>query len=102
MDEIVDPDPPLHTNCRCDIITMESILAGNAIKNGVDGSESWLKHFGGLPEYDIRKEELISLCWNERKRPSKFASEKLYRKTKILIFRKLQEEYGIWINFCSI
>ena len=33
INEVVAPEPPLHINCRCDIIPMESIAAGNATKN---------------------------------------------------------------------
>ena len=32
IDEVVDPEPPLHINCRCDIIPLESVEAGNATK----------------------------------------------------------------------
>ncbi len=31
-DDVVDSEPPLHNNCRCDIIPMKSIEAGNATK----------------------------------------------------------------------
>ena len=79
-DEVVDPEPPLHNNCRCDIIPMESVEAGNATKNEKDGADYWLKHFGELPEYYVTKEELIKYGWSDGKKPSKFAPGKMYSK----------------------
>lgn len=80
LDEVVDPAPPLHNNCRCDIIPMQSIVAGNATKNNNDGADYWLKYFGKLPEYYVTKEELIRFGWNEGKKPSKYAPSKMYSK----------------------
>lgn len=39
IDEVVEPAPPLHINCRCDIIPLESIEAGNATKNNNEGAD---------------------------------------------------------------
>ncbi len=80
IDEVVDPEPPLHNNCRCDIIPMESVEAGNATKNNNDGADYWLKYFGELPEYYVTKEELIKYGWSDGKKPSKFAPGKMYSK----------------------
>lgn len=80
IDEVVDLVPPLHNNCRCDIIPMESIESGNATKNNNDGADYWLKHFGELPEYYLTKEELIQYGWSDGKKPAKFAPEKMYSK----------------------
>ena len=80
INEVVDPSPPLHVNCRCDIIPMKSISAGNATKNGDDGADYWIKHFGELPEYYITKSELIDLGWSDGKKPAKFAPGKMYTK----------------------
>lgn len=80
IDEVVDPAPPLHNNCRCDIIPMESIEAGNATKNNNDGADYWLKYFGEIPEYYITKEELIKYGWSNGKNPSKFAPGRMYFK----------------------
>ena len=80
INEVVDPSPPLHVNCRCDIIPMKSISAGNATKNGDNGADYWIKHFGELPEYYITKSELIDLGWSDGKKPAKFAPGKMYTK----------------------
>lgn len=61
IDEDVNPAPPLHYNCRCDILTMESILAGNATNEAKEGADYWLKCFAALPEYYITKNDLIAL-----------------------------------------
>ncbi len=78
IDDVVVPEPPLHNNCRCDIIPMESIEAGNATKNEENGADYWLKHFGGLPDYYISSSDLEKLGWRYGKRPSKFAPGKMY------------------------
>lgn len=80
IDEVVDPAPPLHINCRCDIIPMESVEAGNATKKGDEGADYWLKHFGKLPEYYVSSRDLEKLGWRYGKRPSKFAPGKMYSK----------------------
>ena len=80
INEVVDPEPPLHNNCRCDIILLESIKAGNATKNGDDGADYWLKDFGTLPEYYVSSRDLEKLGWRYGKRPSKFAPGKMYSK----------------------
>ena len=58
IDEVVDSTPPLHNNCRCDIIPMESVEAGKATKNEKDGADYWLKYFGKLPEYYVSSRDL--------------------------------------------
>lgn len=80
IDEVVNPSPPLHVNCRCDIIPLESITAGNATKNGDNGADYWIKHFGELPEYYITKSELIDSGWSDGKKTAKFAPGKMYTK----------------------
>ena len=80
INEVVAPEPPLHINCRCDIIPMESIAAGNATKNKKEGADYWLKYFGKLPEYYVTKEELIKYGWSDGKKLSKYAPGKMYSK----------------------
>ena len=70
--EVVEPEPPLHINCRCDIIPMESIEAGNATKNEENGADYWLKHFGKLPEYYISEEDALNYGWRKGKSPVKY------------------------------
>ncbi len=80
IDEDVNPAPPLHHNCRCDISVMESIIAGNATNEAKEGADYRLKHFSELPEYYITKNDLIALGWKEGKKPSKYAPGKMYSK----------------------
>lgn len=77
MDEFVDPEPPLHDNCRCDIIPLESVNAGNATKNSKDGADYWLKYYGDLPEYYTSKNEAKKLGWRQGKSPSTFVPDKM-------------------------
>lgn len=77
IDEIVNPEPPLHPNCRCDIIALESIEAGNATKDGEDGADYWLEFYGQLPNYYITKNEAKSLGWRQGKSLSNIASGKM-------------------------
>lgn len=77
IDELVDPAPPLHSKCRCDIIPMESIFAGNATKNGEEGADYYLKYFCELPQYYISKKEAKVLGWRQSKSPSKHVPGKM-------------------------
>ena len=67
----------LHINCRCDIIPMESIEAGNATKNNNEGADYWLKYFGELPEYYVTKNKAKSLGWRQGKSPSNYIPGKM-------------------------
>lgn len=67
IDEIVNPAPPLHYNCRCDISVMESIIAGNATEEAEEGADYWLKNFAALPEYYISKEDAEIQGWKSGK-----------------------------------
>lgn len=73
INEIIDQEPPIHPNCRCQIIELEAIKAGNATDKGIDGADYWLKHYGRLPEYYISSDQLSALGWRYGDRPSKFA-----------------------------
>lgn len=77
MRETVDPAPPLHPNCRCEIWPMESIIAGNATKDSENGADWWLKQYGVLPEYYITAEELQTLGWRRGQKPSTYAPGKM-------------------------
>ncbi len=55
IDEVVEQEPPLHNNCRCEIIPMKSIVAGNATNDGDNGADYWLHFFNILPEYYVTK-----------------------------------------------
>lgn len=77
INEIVDPAPPLHPNCRCEIWPMEAVIAGNATKDGENGADWRLKHYGVLPEYYITVEELQAFGWVVGDKPSKYAPGKM-------------------------
>lgn len=48
--EVIDPEPPLHLNCRCKILPLQALSAGMATKNGFLGADWWLKTYGKLPD----------------------------------------------------
>lgn len=73
MDEKLEPEPPIHINCRCEIVPMQAIIAGGATNDGDNGADWWLKNLGVLPKYYITAEELEKLGWNYGDRPSKYA-----------------------------
>ena len=77
MDEILDIEPPLHPNCRCNIKPMEAVSAGQGTQDGQKGADYWMKYFADLPAYYITKEELVALGWKWGKAPAKFASGKM-------------------------
>lgn len=78
MDEDPDPKPPLHENCRCDILPAEAIAPGGATKDGENGADFWLLYFGKLPDYYISDDELRALGWRSGKPPKRFAPGKMY------------------------
>ena len=63
MNETPNPKPPLHFSCRCDIVKMRAILAGNATKNGVNGADWYLKYYGRLPSYYIDSKSAKKSGW---------------------------------------
>lgn len=77
MDEVVVPEPPLHINCRCAVVPMESITAGNATEDKNDGADYWLKYFGKLPEYYVPKEDAINYGWHNGKSPARYIPGKM-------------------------
>ena len=76
--EIPDMKPPLHVMCRCEILPMEAIMPGKATKDGENGADYWLTHYGKLPDYYISKEELIELGWKGSKTIASKAPGKMY------------------------
>ncbi len=57
LDEWVDPEPPLHPNCRCVVEYLQALFAGTATNNGMGGADWWLKNYGQLPNYYISKSD---------------------------------------------
>ena len=78
IDEILDIEPPLHPNCRCIIDRMDAVVAGGATKDGENGADYWLVHYGQLPGYYISDEDLRALGWRNGKAPKKYAPGKMY------------------------
>lgn len=78
MYEIPDIEPPLHDNCRCAILPLEAIMPGSATKDGENGADHWLIHYGKLPDYYISDEEMRALGWKSGKPPKRFAPGKMY------------------------
>lgn len=56
---------------------MESVIAGFATKDGVNGADWCLKHNGKLPDYYITLDELYALGYGWGKVPRKFAPGKM-------------------------
>ena len=77
INERIDQEPPIHPYCRCQIIELEAIKAGNATDKGTDGADYWLKHYGKLPDYYISPNQLSTLGWRYGDRPSKYAPGKM-------------------------
>ena len=77
MDDSDFQEPPIHPNCKCEILPMKAVIAGNATKNGENGADFWIKYIGRLPDYYISKEEISNLGWRQGKSPKKFAPNKM-------------------------
>lgn len=67
IDEIPEPEPPLHENCRCFIELMKAILAGEATEKGKTGADWWLMKFHHLPPYYITESEAKELGWRPKR-----------------------------------
>lgn len=46
MDEVPEIEPPLHDNCRCAILPMDTITPGGATKDEENGADFYLANFG--------------------------------------------------------
>lgn len=78
IDELPDIEPPLHPNCRCTIDRMDAIVVGGATKDGENGADYWLVHYGKLPDYYISEDDLCALGWRHGKPPKRFAPGKMF------------------------
>lgn len=96
MDE--DAGMPVHPKCHCELSTNIAITAGNATKDGKNGADYWLKHYGKLPDYYISREEYIKAGWKSSKPPAKwFPGKMMYGKTYRNDKGKLPKALGrIW------
>ena len=77
LDEDPEPEPALHTNCRCVIEPMESIKAGTATINKTDGADWTLKQEEELPDYYITIEDIYNLGWEKGMNPIDYAPGKM-------------------------
>lgn len=75
--EVPNPEPPLHPNCRCIVESMESVIAGMASNEGINGADWRLQYRGVLPDYYIHINDLIALGWRRGKPLVKFAPGKM-------------------------
>lgn len=66
IQEIPNPDPPLHDRCRCVIVRMEAKIAGTATENRTNGADWWLIRFKHLPSYYISQEDAANLGWEAK------------------------------------
>ena len=62
-EEIPKPIPLVHPFCRCKIVTMDSIKAGTATKNGLDGVDWWIKYDNKLPNYYVDYNDALKKGW---------------------------------------
>ena len=67
INELVYPEPPIHSNCRCVIKKMRVLFAGSATIDGKEGADWYLKHIGQLPDYYIDIATAGKMGWVARK-----------------------------------
>lgn len=77
ISEAVEEQPPVHPNCRCQILIMKTVQSGTATINGVGGADWKLKYESKLPDYYATYEEAINAGWKKGKWPSNFIPEKM-------------------------
>lgn len=53
-------------------------MPGHATKDGENGADYWLTHYGQLPDYYISDGDLRALGWKNGKPPKRYASGKMY------------------------
>ncbi|NLO46520.1 MAG: phage head morphogenesis protein [Clostridiales bacterium] len=66
MNELLDDEPPIHPNCRCEIKSMEAATAGTATQDGMNGADVSVKNTGKLPPNYITKQEARDMGWIPR------------------------------------
>lgn len=77
MDEVPNPAPPLHPNCRCTVEAMQAVEAGKASKEGENGADWWIKTWGILPDYYIGMQAIMDQGWFPGNSPVKYAPGKM-------------------------
>jgi len=61
--EVADVLPPVHNNCRCEIVPLLSVEAGKSTLDGVSGADWWIKYYGVLPDNYLTKYDAKKLGW---------------------------------------
>lgn len=64
---ITGPMPPLHPNCRCELVELLALIAGSATLLGENGADWWLVYQGRLPDYYILYQEARANGWQPQK-----------------------------------
>lgn len=72
--------PPLHPYCRCMLIPLQSLNAGNASHEGTNGADWWLKIYQTLPSYYLSEAECRARGWAPGKAPADYAPGKMLTK----------------------
>ncbi len=58
---------PVHSNCRCVLEKVLSIITGTATMDGGKGADNWMRLYKHLPENYVNKETAESKGWMNRK-----------------------------------
>ena len=77
ISETAYPEPPLHENCRCEIVPMVSVPAGYSTKDGENGADVFLKRSGLLPGYYITDKKAKTFGWHRGESPAKYVPGKM-------------------------
>ena len=67
IDEIPNPEPPLHEHCRCSISPMQAVIAGTATRDKRNGLDWWIIQLGALPPYYISDDDAYALGWKPKR-----------------------------------
>lgn len=68
---------PSHPNCHCELSKNMAIAAGHATKDGKNGADYWLKHYGKLPDYYVNRTDYVAAGWRNSKPPIKWFPDKM-------------------------
>ena len=72
-----DTGIPVHQNCHCETVRNIAIEAGTATKDGENGADYWLKHYGKLPDYYVDRDVYLDAGWRKGKSPVKWFPGKM-------------------------
>lgn len=78
--EPINERPPGHPACRCELLPLGAVFAGQATNDGEQGADWYLKNIGSLPSYYISEKRLTALGWRRGDKPAKFVSGKMLTK----------------------